>query len=386
MSSPDTPEPRPPARRRSRWRTTGKVLVVIVGLLVIARIALPSIVRRYVVAAINQDPVYQGEIGDVRLHLWRGAYSIDDVRIVKTTGAVPVPFFAAKRLDLEIEWPAVAAGEVVGRVMMQEPELNFVDAATEAETQTGAGGPWMKMIRDLFPFRINSAEVHEGGVHFRAFHTDPPVDVYLSRVEGTVEDLTNIHEDVTPMVATVKATALAMDRAKVDLEMKLDPFSYRPSFQLAARMLDLDVTKTNALSLAYGKFDFEKGSLDLVVELNSKEGRVEGYVKPIYRDVQVIDVVKDVRNTGVLGAFWQTLLAGVTELFKNQRRDQVATVIPLQGDLASPDTDVLTIVGNLLRNAFIRAYLPKFQGSAAPSITFGRPEPAGDPETSSLGR
>ena len=36
------------------------------------------------------------------MHLWRGAYTIDDVRLIKTTGNVPIPLFSAKRVDFAV--------------------------------------------------------------------------------------------------------------------------------------------------------------------------------------------------------------------------------------------------------------------------------------------
>ena len=48
--------------------------------------------------------------------------------------------------------------------------------------------------------------------------------------------------------------ALVLDHARLDYEMKFDPFSYRPTFQMATRLIGLDVTKTNDLARAYGKF------------------------------------------------------------------------------------------------------------------------------------
>jgi hypothetical protein len=263
-------------KRRSRWKRAGIALGVLVPVLVAARLALPRFVRDYVNRTLDRNPQYAGLIGGVRLHLWRGAYSIEDIRLVKTTGSVPVPFFSARRVDLAIETRALLAGELVGKVRIEEPELNFVDAADPARSQTGAGGPWLVILRDLFPFDINSTEVTRGKIHFRAFQTDPPVDVYLSHVEGSIENLTNIHDDLTPMFASVSASALAMDQARVKYEMKLDPFSYRPTFQLALRVLGLDVTKTNALARAYGRFDFERGWFDLVTELDVKEGALKG--------------------------------------------------------------------------------------------------------------
>src|SRR6185503_7633847 len=61
-------------RRRSRWRTVGKVFLVLAVLLVAARIALPHFVRDYVIRTLDQSPLYDGRIGDVSIHLWRGAY------------------------------------------------------------------------------------------------------------------------------------------------------------------------------------------------------------------------------------------------------------------------------------------------------------------------
>jgi hypothetical protein len=146
--------------------------------------------------------------------------------------------------------------------------------------------------------------------------------------------------------------------------MKPDPSSYRPTFQLAVRLLGLDVTKTNALARAYGDFDFESGWFDLVVELDAKEGYLEGYVKPLFRNLQVVSLRKDIREDNILQLFWETLLGVTSELLENQPRDQFATVIPLTGDLTSPDTDIFAIIGSVLRNAFVRAYLPRLQGEA----------------------
>src|SRR3954471_3385159 len=132
-------KPPKPRKKRRRWRRIGGVgLLVIVALLVIGRLMLPWALRSYVNRTLDQNPLYDGKIGHIDIHLWRGAYSIQDVRLVKTTGNVPVPLFSTKRLDLAIEWPALWAGKVVGRVAMEQPELNFVDAGEKGETQTGA--------------------------------------------------------------------------------------------------------------------------------------------------------------------------------------------------------------------------------------------------------
>ncbi|WP_428940694.1 DUF748 domain-containing protein [Fontivita pretiosa] len=340
------------------------MLLALAALLGAARIFLPTAVRWYVNRVIDRSPLYDGSVGDIDLYLWRGAYSIEDVRIVKTTGNVPVPLFASPRVDFSLQWDALLHRKLVGQITMHRPQLNFVDGQSQGEDQTGAGGPWLEIIRDLFPFRINSAELHDASIHFRAFDTDPPVDVYLGELRATITNLTNIYDEVTPLVATVNANGLAMDQARFEYVMKLDPFSYRPTFELAIRLLGLDVTRTNALARAYGAFDFERGWFDLVVELNASEGQVKGYVKPLFRNLKVLSLRRDIPEDNVLEVFWEALVGITTELLENQPRDQFGTMISLRGDLTDPDTNLLEIIGNILRNAFIRAYLPRLQGTA----------------------
>jgi hypothetical protein len=249
-----------------------------------------------------------------------------------------------------------------------------VDAPDEGETQTGAGGPWLQMIRDLFPFKINSAIIRNGSVHFRTYQKEKPVDVYLSQVEGSVDNLGNIHNETTPLVSSVQATALVMDQAKLEFKMTLDPFSYKPTFHVVLRLLGLDVTKINDLIRTYGKFDFKRGWFDLVIEADSKEGQLSGYVKPLFRNLKVFSLTQDLKEDNVLQFFWQALVGGITSVFKNQMRDQFGTLIPFSASAGgNTSTDILATLAHLLRNAFVRAYLPSLEtsGQTNDGLTFG---------------
>lgn len=70
-----------------------QVALVVTAVLVGLRVALPQLVQDYVNKKLDEMPEYDGRIGDVDMHLWRGAYSIQSIEIVKTEGDVPVPFF-----------------------------------------------------------------------------------------------------------------------------------------------------------------------------------------------------------------------------------------------------------------------------------------------------
>ena len=378
MAGPDpSPNLGAPRRKRHRiWRRVGIVFLLLALVLGVGRALLPTVVRNYVNRTLDRNPLYAGTIGPVKIHLWRGAYSIEEVRLNKTTGNVPVPFFAAKRVDFAMEWKALLQRRVVGRMLLEQPEVNFVDAPGEGDAQTGGGGPWLLIIKDLFPFKINSAIIHDGSIHFRAYQTVRPVDVYISKLEATIDNLGNIRDETNPLVSSVQATGLVMDQAKFEYKMTLDPFSYRPTFHMALRLLGLDVTKINDLALAYGRFDFKRGWFDFVLETDVKEGQITGYAKPLFRNLKVFSLGEDLKEDTVLQFFWQALVGGVTSLFKNYSRDQFGTRIPFSGDATGATTaDLFATIGNILRNAFVRAYLPRLEGGqeSVGSLTFQPP-------------
>src|SRR2546423_12394166 len=87
------------SKRRHFWRKLFFVLLLLALLAAIGRAIMPWAVRDYVNRTLDRNPLYAGSVGDVQIHLWRGAYSIHDIRISKTSGNIPVPFFEARTVD-----------------------------------------------------------------------------------------------------------------------------------------------------------------------------------------------------------------------------------------------------------------------------------------------
>ncbi|MFI4982808.1 MAG: hypothetical protein ACHQIO_20860, partial [Nevskiales bacterium] len=51
----------------------------------------------------------------------------------------------------------------------------------------------------------------------------------------------------------------------------------------------------------------------------------------------------------------------VNLIFQNQSKDQLATVIPIEGRIDSPGVDVFSTIGNLVKNATVKAFSPTFE-------------------------
>ena len=109
-------------------------LFVVVAVLVAARLALPYVVKDYVNRKLASLEAYDGHVDDIDIHLWRGAYSIDGLEIVKTGASRPVTFFKADRIDLSVEWRSLARGKVVSEAVFLAPEINLVQGKSERDS------------------------------------------------------------------------------------------------------------------------------------------------------------------------------------------------------------------------------------------------------------
>src|SRR4051812_31870145 len=110
-----------PLRGIARRRWLLWTIVTLAVVLIAARIAAPYAVRWYANRVINGTPSYQGGVGDVTLHLWRGAYSVDNI-VVSQIGAGDLdPLFTCARLEFSVAWPQLVHGAVVARATFRDP-------------------------------------------------------------------------------------------------------------------------------------------------------------------------------------------------------------------------------------------------------------------------
>src|SRR5207237_132928 len=86
----DKPAPPKSKRRRRpiRWLFRKLIFTLLwLGLLLlIARPFMPRALRWYVNRTLDRSQLYRGKIGPIDVHLWRGAYTIHDVRLNKIVG------------------------------------------------------------------------------------------------------------------------------------------------------------------------------------------------------------------------------------------------------------------------------------------------------------
>ena len=132
-----------------------------------------------------------------------------------------------------------------------------------------------------------------------------------------------------------------------------------PDFDLDMKIEGTQMAAMNDIWRAYGKFDVVGGSLSIYSQIRVKNARINGYVKPLFKDVNVYDPKQD-RKKPIFKKVYEGIVEGVAGLLENRKTDKVVTVADISGPVSDPHSSPLQIIGKLIENAFIKAILPGF--------------------------
>jgi hypothetical protein len=94
-----------------------------------------------------------------------------------------------------------------------------------------------------------------------------------------------------------------------------------------------------------------------------RRGAVNGYVKPLFKDVNVYSPEQDKRKN-VFRKLYEGIVDGLAWILENRPREEVATKTDISGTLSDPQASALEVLVRLIQNAFFKAILPGLERSA----------------------
>ena len=350
-------------KRRYSWPlwTLAGLVVLVVAL----HIALPYMVRDYLNEKLANMGDYRGQIVDVDLAWWRGAYKINGLEIVKVDGKVPVPFVKAPMIDLSVSWHSLWYDHaVVAEVLFVNPEVNFVDGgANKQNSQTGEGTDWREQLGKLLPVTLNEVRIADGKITFRNFNSKPPVNMSATDINASIYNLTNVVDTEGRRDARFDGKALLLGHAPLEATATFDPLSNFEDFDFRLRARDIELKRMNDFASAYGKFDFNAGHGDVVIEAQAKKAQLTGYIKPLLKDVDVFNWQQDVenKNKGLFRSVWEALVGASETVLKNQSKNQFATRVELSGNVHQQNISAFQAFLQILRNGFVQAFNARYE-------------------------
>ena len=339
-------------------------IVVVVAILVGARVALPYVIRDYVDKTLDSIPGYAGYIADVDVALWRGAYSLNKIGLVKKNGERDEPLFSADAIEFSVDWPAIFEGRLVSRIHLAHPELQFIQRKSKEASQTSVDKSWQQKVNSLIPLQINQLRVSDGLIRYKDETKAPKINLYFSNLALEATNISNTAKKSENLPSDLQLDALLLKSGKVKVKGKADFLSEPMEADINASIRSLDLRELNEFTKAYGKFDFEKGSFDMTTELAASKSNYSGYVKTLARGIDVLDLAKESKEgDSAIKLLWEGLIGTLMEIFQNQKRDQFAARIPISGSRDQLEIGSWSTIGSILNNAFIQALSPKFEDS-----------------------
>lgn len=343
---------------KKTWFT---VIVVTVLLLIFARVGAPYAVQYYINQQINQTKGITGQVGDVDLHLYRGAYAVDDIEIYAVDEqSSPKPLLSVKTLDFSLAWSAVLNGNLVTNMVFSQPKIVIYDKDTttpEQNQQVKDERTWIGLANNLVVFSIDTLKIIDGKISLVNQTKKGEIPTYIANINADIKNITNAQNLTKTLVTSVDVTGDLMGEATLTLVGKLDPFSEQANFDFNMEVQRFSVKQIQTVFNVYTPFDIEAGGIDGAMELAAKSNEVNGYAKAVVYNLSIFswreDVEKD--DDGLFTIVFEGGADLLSAILENDESQLVAARIPIEGTLDNTDISTFQAVVSVLKNAFFDA-------------------------------
>jgi hypothetical protein len=243
---------------------------------------------------------------------------------------------------------------------------DYVRSEASKAREPGAVRNTLRAVREAakrpeLSLRADRVELRDADVGLRSRVEDRPYRVFLSQLTLELDDFSNRFSEGA---GHARLRGRFMGSGVADATATFQPERSGPEFDLQLRIVDTQLPALNELLRAHGRLDVAAGLFSLYSEIHVEDGRIDGYVKPLFRGIEVHEPAHD-RHDGPLREAYERLADGVTQLLENRSRDEVATQADVSGPLEDPDVDAFQLIARLVENAFFDSVLPGFDREAA---------------------
>jgi len=258
---------------------------------------------------------------------------------------------------------------VLDRVLVQGVALEYrhlphtaqVEQARAQQTAQAAKQVAGKSDTQL---RIDRLDVIKSTFGFANQAATPAYRLVLTDTNLTLQHLSNQQRDGQ---ASVRLHGELMGSGNTNVTATLQPQTGSADMDLTAQIEGADLVRLRDLVRAYGGFDIAAGEFSVYSELQVKNGAIAGYVKPLFRGIEVGNDGPGAAEKGLRRRLYEGMVGVSAKILRNRPRGEVATVVPISGRVDRPLISRWEVVGGLLQNAFFKAIHPGFEPQRSPT-------------------
>lgn len=348
-----------PIQRQARRRKRRRRWLIALGIIVLIRIAIPPIAVALINRKLAEHPRIFAHIEDLDLALYRGAYVVKNLQIIKldhqTKEKDTTPLMIFPEIDLSVQWSSVLKGRWVGEIEAESPQMNFIRGTPKNTPDTAR---ILKIIDKLMPLTLNRVVVHNAQINYINQFVSPKVDVSVKKIQIVVDNLAKVTKSKKKLPAHMRVTAPVYDgRFQVDVDYNLD--APRLTFDLFATLKNVNLVQLNDLSGAFGDFQLQSGRFGFTMACASRKGKFTGYVQPAFKDIKVRHMEQE--KGKIRQRVWEKVVGTTGNLLEKSDKQQTVPKIRLEGSFENPNISMWDGIGYLLKNAILKSLKPSFR-------------------------
>jgi hypothetical protein len=261
-----------------------------------------------------------------------------------------------------IEYALTVKAVHLQKAIVQGLQMDYIHTAQTAQAEQERGRQVSQAAQAVsnapgILLRADEVSIVKSELGFINKAAKPGYRLFLAGLEMHV---TNFSNQLTDGAMLTKISGKFMGSGHTVVGATFRPETNGPDFGLAVSIDDTKMQSMNQLLRAYGNFDVVRGFFSLYTELRVKNGVIRGYVKPLFKEMDVYDPRQD-QEKSLFQKIYEGLVGGTAQLLENIPRHEVATKADISGRLENPQASTWQVLLNLLKNAWFQAILPGFE-------------------------
>ncbi|MEZ4599642.1 MAG: DUF748 domain-containing protein [Syntrophotaleaceae bacterium] len=262
--------------------------------------------------------------------------------------------------DGRVEYSPRVREAILDNLTIDGLKVDYVHAATTAEEEKQRAQKAKKGLGEAkeseWRLKVNNMRLTRGALGFVNKAQTPSYRVSLDAIDLQVKNLSNRFRAGE---AEVRLEGQFMHSGDTFVRAVFRPIKEGADLDMLVAITGTRMTDMNDLLRAHTGMDVVGGIFSYYSEIEVRGRQIDGYAKPLFRDVDVYDPRQE-QEEGLIDKIKEGLTEALAQILENPQ-ERAATRFDLSGTVESPEASTWQIVLELIRNGFFEAILPGFE-------------------------
>jgi hypothetical protein len=180
--------------------------------------------------------------------------------------------------------------------------------------------------------------------------------MFLNNVQIDAQNLDNAKDNPEELPSRLFLQAGSIGNGQLSMIIRMNVLKPTPDLDLDLKFENMNLQAIQHFFQEYAHANVEKGMFNLYSEVAVLNGRITGYVKPVFNNIKVL------RNTTLQEepvVVWGSVASNLTKVSGNAYKNRFISQVPMEGEMGNEQTTFWPALWNIFRNTFAQAFETK---------------------------